>query len=396
MHDLILRGGRVICPEQGLDAVRDVAFAGGRVAEIAPRIETPAAEARDVSGLVVTPGLIDMHAHVYFGATSMSLDPARIAPVSGVATIVDAGTAGPGNFEGLRRFVIEPSPVRIIPFLNVSFAGIFAYSRAVMVGECADMRLLDPREVVRVAREHSDLIAGIKVRVGRIAGGNSGVAPLEIAIEAAEEAGLPVMSHLDDPPPSRKAVLDLLRPGDILTHCFKPFPNAPVRSDGEIHEEVLMARERGVIFDVGHGAFSWGIEVTRRMLERGFRPDVISSDVHLLNVEGPVFDQLHVLSKFLCLGMELPEVIRASTSAPAAALKRPDLGHLRVGAPAEATVIAVEEGRFRYTDARAEVLEGDRRLRCRGMVTPAGWQESPATYAETTGMFPPRKGCGCC
>ena len=178
--------------------------------------------------------------------------------------------------------MIEPSPLRIVPFLNVSFPGIFAFSPSVMVGECADLRLFDPRECVRVIAANRDLIAGVKVRVGRGAGGASGVAPLDIALEVAEEAGLPVMAHLDYPPPSRLEVLSRLRRGDILTHCFRPFPNAPVQADGQPREEVIAARERGVIFDIGHGGGSFGFGTAEAMLAAGFLPDVISSDVHTI------------------------------------------------------------------------------------------------------------------
>jgi len=242
-----------------------------------------------------------------------------VARRSGTTTFVDAGSAGPGNFHGFRRHVIEPSPLRIIPYLNVSFPGIFAFSASVMVGECADLRLLDPRECVRVIGSNRDLIAGVKVRVGRNADGASGAAPLDIAVEVAEETGLPVMAHLDNPPPSRLEVLSRLRRGDILTHCFRPFPNAPVQGDGQIREEVLEARRRGVIFDIGHGGGSFGFRTAEAMLAAGFLPDAISSDVHTLSVNGPAFDQLVTMSKFLCLGMELVDVIRASTAAPAAA-----------------------------------------------------------------------------
>ena len=164
------------------------------------------------------PGLIDLHTHVYWGGTSLGVDAAEVARRSGTTTFLDAGSAGPGIFHGLRRHVIEPSPLRIIPHLNVSFPGIFAVSAAVAVGECADLRLLDLRECVLVIRANRDLIAGVKVRVGGNAGGASGVAPLDIALEVAEETGLPVMAHLDNPPPTRLEVLARLRRGDILTH----------------------------------------------------------------------------------------------------------------------------------------------------------------------------------
>jgi len=377
MRDLVLTGGRIIDPASGRDEMADIAFGRGKVAEIGRDLPTHDAEIVDVRGLLVVPGLIDLHTHVYWGGTSLGVDAVEVARRSGTTTFVDAGSAGPGIFHGFRRHVIEPSPLRIIPYLNVSFPGIFALSAAVAVGECADLRLLDPRECVRVIEANRDLIAGVKVRVGRNAGGASGVAPLDIALEVAEETGLPVMAHLDNPPPSRLEVLARLRRGDVLTHCFRPFPNAPVQQDGRIREEVLEARRRGVIFDIGHGSGSFGFRTAEAMLAAGFPPDVISSDVHALSVKGPAFDQLVTMSKFLCLGMELIDVIRASTAAPAAALGRSDIGSLQIGAAGDATVLEVAEGDFEYRDVLGEARTGRQRLNARGLVVTGGWWYPP-------------------
>jgi dihydroorotase len=368
MTDLILRGGRVIDPASGRDETADVAFADGRVKAVGPDLPDRGAEIADARGLLVVPGLIDLHTHVYWGGTSLGVDAADVARQSGTTTLVDAGSAGPGNFHGFRRHVIEPSPLRIIPYLNLSFPGIFAFSANVMVGECADLRLFDPRECVRVIEANRDLIAGVKVRVGRSAGGASGVAPLDIALEVAEETGLPVMAHLDHPPPSRLEVLSRLRRGDILTHCFRPFPNAPVLADGRIREEVIEARQRGVIFDIGHGGGSFGFRTAEGMLASGFLPDVISSDVHALSINGPAFNQLITMAKFLCLGMGLVGVIRASTLAPAAALGRQDLGRLETGAAGDATLLELTEGQFDYRDVLGESRSGRWRLNVRGLV----------------------------
>ena len=246
-----------------------------------------------------------------------------------------------------------------------------------MVGECADLRLLDLRECVRVIKANRDLIAGVKVRVGRNAGGASGAAPLDIALEVAEESGLPVMAHLDNPPPSRLEVLSRLRRGDILTHCFRPFPNAPVDGHGEIREEVLEARRRGVISDIGHGGGSFGFRTAEAMLAAGFLPDVISSDVHTLSINGPAFDQLVTMSKFLCLGMELIDVIRASTVAPAAALGRSDIGRLEIGAAGDATLLELAEGEFDYRDVLGESRSGRWRFKVRGLVVAGRWWHPP-------------------
>src|SRR5215472_2306932 len=373
MTTLILTGGRIIDPESGRDEIADVAFKNGEVAEIGRGLPVGDAKAVDVAGKLVVPGLIDLHAHVYWGGTSLGVDAAAVARSSGTTTFVDAGSSGPGNFHGFRRHVIEPSPVRILPILNISHAGVFAFSTTVMVGECADLRLLDPRDCVRVVNANRDLIVGVKVRVGRTAGGNSGIAPLDIAIEVAEEVGLPVMAHLDHPPPSRLEVLSRLRRGDIITHCFRPFPNSPVAPDGAVREEVAAARERGVVFDIGHGGGSFGFRTAEAMLAAGFMPDVISSDVHQLSINGPAFDQITTMSKLLSLGMPLTAVIRAGTLAPAAALGRDDIGRLAPGAVGDATVIDLQEGSFDYRDVLGETRQGRQRLRASGLVVAGEW-----------------------
>jgi dihydroorotase len=371
MNDLVLKGGRVIDPSQGIDKVTDIAFAGGKVAAIGDGLAGTAV--RDVKGKIVSPGLIDLHTHVYWGGTSLGVDAELLARTGGVTTSIDAGSAGPGNFHGFRKHVIEPSPVRILPFLNVSFPGIFAFSKTVMVGECQDMRLIDARDAVRVAREHKDLILGIKVRVGKSASGDSGIMPLDIAMDVAEETGLPLMAHLDAPPPSRHEVMSRLRKGDILTHCFRPFPNAPIAPDGRVREEILKARQRGVIFDIGHGGGSFGFGTTRGMLKAGFLPDVISSDVHVISIEGPAFDLLTTMSKFLCLGVDLPTVIKLTTSNAAKAISRPDIGTLKVGNVGEATVIDLKDGKFDYADSIGETMVGDKRMVSAGVVLAGNW-----------------------
>ncbi len=374
MAELVLRGGRVIDPSQNLDGVADVVFADGKVKAVgrdAPHGRD--AEVRDAKGLIVTPGLIDLHTHVYWGGTSLGVDAAALARQSGTTTFVDAGSAGPGNFHGFRKHVIEPSPVRILPYLNVSFAGIYAFSPSVMVGECADLRLLDLRECRKVAEENRDLVVGIKVRVGNKAGGNSGIAPLDMALEVAEQLGLPVMCHLDFPPPSRLEVMSRMRKGDVLTHCFRPFPNSPAKPEGGVREEIAAARERGVVFDIGHGAGSFGFGTARAMLAAGFLPDVISSDVHTMSIEGPAFDLLHTLSKFVVLGVPLPQVIKSATSAAAAAINRPDLGTFKTGSVGDATLIAIEEGEFTYHDVLAEPLKGNKKLAAKGIVIGGKW-----------------------
>ena len=371
--DLILRGGRVIDPSQGFDGVMDVGFAGGKVAAVGPKLAGEGAQIRDVTGLIVSPGLIDLHTHVYWGGTSLGIDAEAFCRTSGVTTAVDTGSAGPGNFMGFRKHVIEASQVRILAYLHVSHAGIYGFSSTVMVGESEDIRLMDPVTAAEVADANRDVIVGIKVRVGRHASGDQGVAPLDIALQVAEETGLPLMAHIDEPPPSYEEVIARLRPGDVLTHAFRPFPNSPATAQGTVKPAVLAARKRGVLFDIGHGMGSFAFRTARAMLANGFHPDTISSDVHALCINGPAFDQVTTMSKFLCLGMSLPDVIRASTANAAFALKRTELGSLRPGSVGDATILSVEEGRFDYVDVVGERLEGRQRIFSRGVVISGKW-----------------------
>ena len=372
MFDLVLKGGRIIDPAQGMDTVGDVAFKDGRVAAVGPNLG-PAADTRDVTGKIVTPGLIDLHTHVYWGGTSISVDPDTYARRAGCTTLIDAGTAGAGNLPGFREHIIKRANVRILPFMNISYPGIFAFSHHVMVGECEDLRLLHPRACRDIGRENLDLIVGIKVRVGKSASGESGLAPLDMGLEVADHLGVPVMAHLDHPPPYRSEVMPRLRKGDILTHCYRPFPNAPITGDGRVQDDVRAARERGVVFDIGHGGGSFGYETAVAMMRQGFSPDVISSDVHVLSENGPAFDQLVTMSKFLAIGMPLVEVIRASTINPARAVRKTDRGTLKPGTLGDATVLDIEKGKFAFPDVLGEIREGSEHLRCKGIVLGGRW-----------------------
>ena len=377
-YDLLLTNGRILDPSQDIDSVADIAFKNGKVLEIATTLDKEkASQVRDVSGNLVTPGLIDLHTHIYWGGTSIGVDPTDYARRCGTTTMIDAGTAGAGNFAGFKAHIIEPCEPRILAYLNISFAGIFAFSDTVMVGESEDIRLLHPRACLNVAKLHKDFLVGIKVRVGAKASGSMGYAPLDIALEVAEEAGLPVMCHLDWPPPNTKDVVNRLRPGDVLTHCFRPFPGAPTKGDGAIKEEIIAARERGVIFDIGHGVGSFGFATAETMLKAGFLPDAISSDVHSLSIKGPAYDQLVTLSKFLHLGMELKDIIAASTAGPAKAIRRPDLGTLLPGSIGDATILKIDNTRTDYVDSLGETRTGDTTFKLEGIVLNGSWWHEP-------------------
>lgn len=369
---LVLSGGRVIDPANGIDRVGDLLVSNDAIVGL----EVPApdgARSIDCTGCIVTPGLIDLHVHAYWGGTSLGVDPDEYADKSACTTLVDAGSAGPGNFAGFRKHVIDRSRTRILAYLHVSFAGIYGFGGRIMVGESHDMRLMAAREAAMVVKEHSDPIVGIKVRLGAHASGPSGIAPLDVAQDVADRTGLPLMVHIDEPPPSYSEVVSRLRKGDVLTHCFRPYPNAPCHGDGRVRDAVLAARDRGVIFDIAHGMGSFSWDTARHMEAAGFRPDVISSDVHKFCIDGPAHDNLNVMTKFLALGWSMPEVIAAASIAPAKAIGRDDLGHLGKSAPAEASVIRLDPATVALEDVEGEVVMHDGLLKPVGTVSGGNW-----------------------
>lgn len=358
-YDLLITGGQVMDPGAGLMGELEVGIAGGRIAAVAAHLDSGDAKRTvDVDGALVVPGMIDLHVHSYWGCTHWGLELDPIALRTGVTTGVDAGSAGGHNWRGFRRYVAEQSQARSLAFLNISSIGLTA-----KVNELMDLYYADQELAVDVAGENRDLIVGLKVRLNPDISGNHGLEALKRTVEAAQRLEMPIMVHIARTPPTLEEILAQLRPGDIITHCFTGRNNRLLTDSMQVREEVLEARRRGVLLDVGHGLGSFGYQIAEPLLAQGLLPDTISSDLHAHNVDGPVYDLPTTLGKFLNMGMEIPDLMERVTSRAAAALGRAgELGTLKPGTPADIAVLRVEHGRFNFADSYGERRIGNRRL----------------------------------
>jgi dihydroorotase len=352
LFDLVIKGGKVIDPAQDIDTVRDVAVRAGKIARVGQDI--PASEAGelvDARGKIVTPGLIDLHTHVfpYVGPYGVEPDPSCVA--KGVTTALDAGTVGAFAFPAFRRFVIERAATRIRVLLHVVSLGLVAGGTPNM-GELEDLRYCDPKLAARVARENPDLIVGLKIRFSQQYTGANDLEGMKRARAAADEANLPLMIHIGGSYSPVQDFLALMKKGDVVTHSFNSHPHGVLDSAGKIVPEVLQARQRGVLFDVGHGAGSFSFEVMEKCLQQAFLPDTISTDLHTYDINGPVFDMPTTLSKFLLLGLSLRDVVAQATVNAARAFSfGANIGSLKPGADADISVLELRDGDFAFIDS---------------------------------------------
>jgi dihydroorotase len=361
-YDLLLRGGHVIDPRNGIDGPRDVAIWEGRVAAVAEGLDAARARAVvDVSGLYVTPGLVDIHVHV-FHSTGMpdawagdnSVAPDSFSFRTGVTTMADAGSAGWRNFETFRATVIDRVRTRVLAFINI--AGYGMSSNMVEQGD------FNPEAVARLARKHKDIVVGVKTAHYEKPDWGS----VDSALKAGELAGLPVMVDFGvfvRERPYWRLVTERLRPGDITTHVYRG-PVAWLDDQGKLLSYLPRARQRGVIFDVGHGGGSFIFRNAVPAVAQGFTPDSISTDLHTASMNAGMMDMPTTMSKFLAMGMPLAGVIRASTWRPAEIVHHEELGHLSPGAAADVAVWRLDEGVFGFRDSSGGRLEGKRRLFC--------------------------------
>ena len=394
-YDLLLKGGHVIDPRNRISAVRDVALADGKVAAVAARIDPSAAlKVVDVSGLYVTPGLIDIHVHVFAGmgerssyAGDNSLYPDGFTLRNGVTTVADTGSSGWRNFEDFKARIIDRSKTRVLSFLNIVGHGMRGGR---FEQDLADMEV---KPTADMALRHKGVVVGIKT--AHFSGPEW--APVERAVEAGTIANIPVMVDFGTNRPERpmsELVTKKLRPGDIYTHVYSGLRDEQDASGG-VNPALWEARKRGVIFDVGHGGGSFLWRVAIPAMKAGFVPDSISTDLHIGSMNAGMKDMLNVMDKFLAMGMPLDDVMLRSTWNPAREIGRQDLGHLSAGAVADIAVFRLEKGSFGFVDMYGARLKGTQKLTAEltlrdgkvlydlNGVTRPDWDTLPKDYKQT-------------
>ena len=363
--DVLIKNGRVVDPKNNIDAIMDVAIIGNKISEIAAKITKPAKKTIDATGFYVTPGLIDIHGHHYFGTESdqylsdsySALPPDGFTFRAGVTTVVDAGGAGWRNFPDFKNQAFANSKTRMFAFLNIVGSGMRggAYEQ--------NTNDMDSKLTAMMAKQYPDLIVGIKLAHYM----SSEWIPTDRAVEAGKLANIPVMVDFGAADPLlswETLLLEKLRPGDIVTHCFgQTAGRMHIVENGKVQAYATAAQKRGVIFDVGHGGGSFMYSQAIPAITQGFKPNSISTDLHTGSMNGGMKDMINVMSKLMNIGMTLNEVIACSTWNPAQFIKK-DLGHLSVGALADVALLSIEKGTFGFVDVGGFKVNGDKKLSC--------------------------------
>lgn len=358
--DLLIKGGEVVDPGGGKQGRLDVAIKHNQIAAVDANIPAESAvRVIDATGQYVTPGLVDLHTHVYHSVTYWGIHADPVAARSGVTTWLDVGSAGAFNVQGFRDFIAKPAASRLYALLNISTIGLTASS-----WELANLNYCDVDMCVKLTNLNRDLILGVKVRIDHNTTSGTGVEALRRGREAAERLELPMMVHIGYGPPTVTEVLPFLRSGDILTHCFTGGDMKIIDSAGKLLDDAKRAWDAGVVMDVGHGGGSFSFNTAEKLIEQGYKADVISSDIHQHSVNGPLFDLPTCLSKFLAIGMSFEDVIRAATVRPAQVMGLgSEIGTLKVGALADVALFTLEKGEFPLYDVHMETRYSDTLIR---------------------------------
>jgi dihydroorotase len=395
MYDLVLKGGRVVDPSSGLDGVLDVAVEKGTIVRLAAGIApSEAARVIDVAGKIVTPGLIDLHAHVFEGVNRTGVNPDLAGVLSGVTTIVDAGSAGAATFGGWRH-ILPHCHTEIVPFLHICQTGLATLPD--IIAE-SSVNLTD---TVRVATEHAGLIQGIKARMVSPALEIMGMEMPRLAKRAAREAGIKLMVHIGDTekrydPKVIHPLLSLLEPGDILTHYFTPNPGGVLDGNGKLVPEAREANDRGVWFDTAHGRMNFSFDVGRRIMDQGLMPHCISTDLTVPGRLNTVHSMTEIMTRFLGLGFTLPQVVTMSTENPAKAIgAQGRLGSLAVGRQADISVLDLKDGDWVVYDILGAGLRVDKAF-APHLTVKKGRVFTPDFGPRSWGWWPDRAAAGGC
>ncbi|MDG1292325.1 MAG: amidohydrolase/deacetylase family metallohydrolase [Flavobacteriaceae bacterium] len=367
-YDFVIKGGHIIDPVNNIDKVMDLAIKGGKIAAIKKNI--PDAQAKkviDASGLIVSPGLIDMHTHNFFGTehnrylanSYQAVPPDGFTFRAGVTTVVDAGSPGWKNFDLYKSQIINPSKTRVLTFLNIVGEGMSGGAREQNIED------MNPKTTAIVAKQNKDHVVGVKL--AHFMGYDW--TPTELAVEAGKLASMPVMIDFGGSNPELpldKLLLEKLRPGDILTHAYAHVNGRTpiVGENGKVRDYVFEAQKRGIVFDVGHGGGSFIFKQAIPAVQQGFKPNVISTDLHTGSMNGGMKNINNVMSKFLNMGLSIQEVIATTTSKPAQYIQRKDLGHLSVGAEADVAILNIRKGDFGFIDTRGKRMKGKQKIEC--------------------------------
>jgi dihydroorotase len=367
-YDFVIKGGHIIDPVNNIDKVMDLAIKGGKIAAIKKNI--PDAQAKkviDASGLIVSPGLIDMHTHNFFGTehnrylanSYQAVPPDGFTFRAGVTTVVDAGSPGWKNFDLYKSQIINPSKTRVLTFLNIVGEGMSGGAREQNIED------MNPKTTAIVAKQNKDHVVGVKL--AHFMGYDW--TPTELAVEAGKLASMPVMIDFGGSNPELpldKLLLEKLRPGDILTHAYAHVNGRTpiVGENGKVRDYVFEAQKRGIVFDVGHGGGSFIFKQAIPAVQQGFKPNVISTDLHTGSMNGGMKNINNVMSKFLNMGLSIQEVIATTTSKPAQYIQRKDLGHLSVGAEADVAILNIRKGDFGFIDTRGKGMKGKQKIEC--------------------------------
>jgi len=375
-YDILIRGGEIIDPSQNLRGQRDLAVSDGRIVALEENLgDVEAKHVIDARGLYVVPGLIDLHVHVY-SHCPLGIDADALCASGGVTTMLDTGSAGSYNFDAFRRDDIDRYQTQVFGLVNLSCIGLIAWN----LGELMDPRYADVDGVIQTLKKHPDVALGVKIRAGAhiIGSGEQGKNNFLAAVRAARESGTWLMVHIGESPMTIPEMLEHMEPGDCITHCFKGGSTRVLDEDNKVFDAVREAADRGVIFDTGHGSGSFQWEVAEAAQEQGFEPTTISTDLHELNLHGPVYDMPTTMSKHLMMGVPLERIIEMSTTRPAKVLgQEGELGTLKTGTVADIALLEKREGRFVFTDSYKgerisnELLSAAATIR-RGEIVPGG------------------------